>query len=99
MLNIIILKNNIILSGHLDGSQNTVNTLKDSFIHVPKGMWNIIAQDISVEPDGITEWIKNVKMFLPNHKLTYDKSQLGLILECDERYDWHRATFEDQYSI
>jgi hypothetical protein len=98
-LDINIYMNRIILSGDLDGSPETLKKLREGLDSVRKfSSFTVEAQDVLINPEGITAWIQATEQFLMGCELIYLPSQLGMILQYDTRYKHPTSSFQEYNS-
>lgn len=89
----------MVLSGHLDGSSDVYDQLSKALKLVANNaVLTIDASEITLDPSGVTRWLSASRKYLAPHQLSFEPSQLGMILELDDRYDHDNTSFGDQYA-
>jgi hypothetical protein len=86
--------NRIVVRGDLDDSARVLMTCRGILERIPKFSSLIIeANEARIVPEGVTTWIEAVEQFLMGCELTYEPSQLGTILQFDDRYPHPRSRY------
>lgn len=95
-LEISIHNSRIILSGDLNDSPLVLTRLREFLKPIPKFSQLVIeAQEAFITPEGVTAWIQAVEQFLMGCEIIYVSSQLGTILQYDERYKHPTSSFQE----
>lgn len=88
--------NRIVVRGDLDDSPKVLMTCREVLERVPRfSSLMIEADEARVAPEGVTTWIEAVEQFLMGCELTYAPSQLGMILQFDDRYPHPRSHYQN----
>jgi hypothetical protein len=93
----IVLQNErLILRGDLDKSPQVLARCRHVLETVPKfSRLFVEAYDARVTPEGVETWIAAVDHFLMGCELIYAPSQLGVILQYDDRYRHQKSSYQD----
>lgn len=89
-------RDRILLHGDLDGSPEMLLACGQAMRHLkPFGQLTIEASEAMISPRGVTAWIQAVEQFLMGCEIVYTPSQLGVILQYDERYPHLSSSFQE----
>lgn len=94
---IVVEPDKISLKGDLDSAHSTIRAACRQALENAPGLSRFVvdAVDLRVVPEGVTIWIQITEDLLADSELIYAPSQLGLILQYDERYKHANSVFKE----
>jgi hypothetical protein len=92
---IILKEGKITLCGDLDDSPAILSRCRAVLEQVPKfSRLTVEADELRIVPEGVDTWIAAAEQFLMGCELDYEPSQLGLVLQYDDRYRHPKSVFK-----
>jgi hypothetical protein len=84
------------LGGDLDDSPAVLARCRAVLERVPKfSRLTVEADELRIVPEGVDTWIAAAEEFLMGCELDYEPSQLGLVLQYDDRYRHPKSIFRN----
>ena len=86
------------LSGDLTGTRQVRSKLAEALSNAnQRSSWTVEANAARVIPAGVEVWIKATREHLGHSALTYEPSQLAMILQFDETYTHPSTRFNEDF--
>lgn len=94
---IFVERDKIVLKGDIDSAHSVIRAAcREAFANAPRlSRFVIDAADARIIPEGVTIWIQITEDLLADFELVYAPSQLGMILQYDERYKHPKSFFQE----